>query len=46
MFKLSSTEGRKQKPPMNPNAHVVAEIARALTSQVSDDAVIEPNGRT
>ena len=43
MFKLSSTEGRKQKPPVNPNAHVAAAIARASTSQVSVDAVMEPN---
>ena len=45
VFKLSSTEGRKQKPSVNPNAHVAAAIARALTSQVSADAVMEPNGR-
>ena len=31
---------------MIPNAHVAATIARASTSQVSDDAVMEPNGRT
>ena len=46
MFKLSSTEGRKQNPHVIPNAHVAATIARASTSQVSDDAVMEPNGRT
>ena len=46
MFKLSSTDGRKQNPPVNPNAHVAAAIVRASTSQVSADEVTEPNGRT
>ena len=46
MFKLSSTEGGKQKPPVNPNAHAATAIARASTSQVSDDAFMEPNGMT
>ena len=45
MFKLSSTEGRKQKPPVNLNAHVAAVIVRDSTSQVSADAVMEPNGK-
>ena len=40
MFKLSSTEGRNQNPPVNPNAHVAAAIARASTSEVSADAVM------
>ena len=31
---------------MNPNAHVAAAITIASTSQVSADAVMEPNGRT
>ena len=31
---------------MNLNAHVAASIARASTSQVSADSVMEPNGRT
>ena len=31
---------------MNPNAHVAAEIMRASTSQVSADAVMEPNAKT
>ena len=30
---------------MKPNDHVVSEIARASTSQVSADAVMEPNGK-
>ena len=30
---------------MNPNARVAAAIATASTSQVSADAVMEPNGR-
>ena len=46
MFKLSSTEGRKQKPPVNLNDHVAAVISRASTSQVSADAVMEPNAKT
>ena len=46
MFKLSSTEGRKQKPPVNTNSHVAAVVTRASTSKVSVDAVMEPNGRT
>ena len=45
MFKVSSAEGRKKKPPVKPNANVAAAIARASTSQVSADAVMEPNGR-
>ena len=45
MFKLSSTEGKNQKPPVIPNDHVAAEIARASTSQLSDNAVIKTNGR-
>ena len=31
MFKISSTEGRKHNPPVKPNAHVAAAIARAST---------------
>ena len=31
---------------MNPNAHVAATIARASTSQVSADAVMEPDAKT
>ena len=46
MFKLLYTEGRKQKPPANLNAHVVAAIARATTLKVSANAVMKPNGRT
>ena len=46
MLKLSSAEGRKQNPPVNLNAHVAAAIVRDSTSQVSDDAVMEPNVRT
>ena len=46
MFKLSSNEWRKQKPPVILNAHVSAAIAIDSTSQVSADAFMEPNGRT
>ena len=46
MFKLSSTEGRKQNPPVNLNAYVAPAITRASTSQVSADAVMEPNRST
>ena len=46
MFKLSYTEGRNQKPPVKPNSHIATAIARASTSQVSADAVMEPNGGT
>ena len=46
MFKISSTEGRKEKPPVNPNDHVAAAIARSSTSQLSANAVMETNGRT
>ena len=45
MFKLSSTEGSNQKPPVNLNDHVAAAIARASTSKVSADAVMETNGK-
>ena len=46
MFKLSSAEGRKKKPPVKPNANVAAAIARYSTSKVSADAVMEPDAKT